>query len=69
MTKDDMIQVLKSVGVNENTITAMCNAFDMGVENERERCEGILLEWINGISSEPEMHKILQEINNGVRYP
>lgn len=38
MTKDDMVQVLRSVGVNENTITAMCNAFDMGVANEREAC-------------------------------
>jgi hypothetical protein len=38
MTKDDMVQVLKSVGVNENTVVAMCNAFDMGVEYEREEC-------------------------------
>jgi hypothetical protein len=38
MTKDDMIQVLKSVGVNENTVTAMVNAFDMGVDYEREAC-------------------------------
>lgn len=38
MTKDDMAQVLRSVGVNENTVTAMCNAFDMGVAYEREAC-------------------------------
>ena len=37
MTKDDMIQVLRSVGVNDNTVVAMCNAFDMGVEYEKER--------------------------------
>jgi hypothetical protein len=38
VTKEDMAQVLRSVGVNENTVTAMCNAFDMGVEYEREAC-------------------------------
>jgi hypothetical protein len=36
MTKDEMITVLRSVGSNENTITAMCNAFDMGSDYERE---------------------------------
>ena len=42
MTKDDMVQVLKSVGVNENTITAMTNAFDMGVEHEKERILAVI---------------------------
>lgn len=41
MTKDDMIQVLKSVGVNENTVIAMSNAFDMGVQYEREMCAAV----------------------------
>jgi hypothetical protein len=41
MTKEDMVQVLRSVGVNENTITAMCNAFDMGVAYEREACANL----------------------------
>lgn len=38
MTKDEMTMLLCSVGVNENTVTAMRNAFDMGVEYEREAC-------------------------------
>lgn len=42
MTKEEMIQVLRSVGVNENTVTAMSNAFDMGVAKERERCAMII---------------------------
>ena len=42
MTKTEMTQVLRSVGVNENTITAMENAFDMGVAHERERCAHII---------------------------
>ena len=37
MTKDDMMQVLRSVGVSDNIVVAMCNAFDMGVEYEKER--------------------------------
>ena len=68
MTKDDMIQVLKIVGVNENTVTAMCNAFDMGVACERDRAEHILTEWIQGPSSEPEMESILRDIKSGVKY-
>jgi hypothetical protein len=32
MTKTEMTTLLRSVGVNENTITAMENAYDMGVE-------------------------------------
>jgi hypothetical protein len=37
MIKTEMTQLLRSVGVNENTVTAMENAYDMGVEFERER--------------------------------
>ena len=32
MSKDDMIAMLRGVGCDENTITAMCNAYDLGVE-------------------------------------
>ena len=42
MTKEDMVQVLRSVGVNENTVTAMCNAFDMGVAYEKERVLSVI---------------------------
>lgn len=38
MTKQELTILLRSVGVNENTITAMENAYDMGVEFEREQC-------------------------------
>ena len=37
MTKQEMTILLRSVGVNENTITAMENAHDLGAEYERER--------------------------------
>jgi hypothetical protein len=32
MTKEDMVQVLRSVGVDENTVTAMGNAYDIGYD-------------------------------------
>jgi len=32
MTKDDLVTLLKNVGVDENTITAMGNAYDIGYE-------------------------------------
>lgn len=62
MTKEDMIQVLRGVGVNENTVTAMSNAFDMGAAYEREQCAQIVDEWASGLSSEPEMENIAEEI-------
>jgi hypothetical protein len=37
MTKTDMTKLLRSMGADENTVTAMENAYDMGVEFERER--------------------------------
>jgi len=36
MTKHEMISFLRMAAVDENTVTAMSNAFDMGVENERD---------------------------------
>jgi len=33
MTKNEMVTLLRSVGVNENTITAMENAYEIGYEN------------------------------------
>ena len=69
MTKTDMTSLLRSVGVNENTITAMENAYELGVEFERARCERILHEWINSPSSEPEMEGILEDILIGVTHP
>jgi hypothetical protein len=38
MTKTEMTKLVRSMGANENTITAMENAYEMGVEAEREAC-------------------------------
>jgi hypothetical protein len=32
MTKNEMVTLLRSVGVNENTVTGMENAYEMGFE-------------------------------------
>ena len=32
MSKDELIQMLRLMAADENTITAMCNAYDLGVE-------------------------------------
>jgi len=41
MTKDEMVTLLRSVGVNENTVTAMENAFEMGFEQGAAASRGI----------------------------
>lgn len=44
MSKEELVALLRSVGVTENTVTAMTNAFDMGVEwakNERENLQPV----------------------------
>jgi hypothetical protein len=33
MTKDELVVLLRSVGVDENTVTAMGNAYDIGFEH------------------------------------
>ena len=32
MTKDELVALLRSVGVDENTVTAMGNAYDIGYD-------------------------------------
>ncbi len=43
MNKDDMIAMLRGVGCDENTVTAMSNAYDLGFEYAKEtldkKCE------------------------------
>ena len=36
MTKAEMIQHLRMAACNENTVTGMSNAFDLGAEHERD---------------------------------
>jgi len=43
MTKDEMTTLLRSVGVNENTVTAMENAYEMGFEQGAAAARGVEL--------------------------
>jgi hypothetical protein len=36
MSKDDMIAMLRGVGCDENTVTAMSNAYDLGFDYAKE---------------------------------
>ena len=42
MTKNEMTTLLRSVGCDENTVTAMTNAYEMGVDHERERILAVI---------------------------
>lgn len=48
MKKEEMIQLLRGVGVHENSITAMTNAYDIGHErgqrDEREECAQLMFD-------------------------
>lgn len=37
MSKEELITLLRSVGVDENTVTAMGNAYDLGVEWQKQQ--------------------------------
>ena len=44
MTKDQFENLLRSTGCDENSIRFGVNAFEMGVEHEREECAKICFE-------------------------
>ena len=46
MTKAEMIQHLRMVACNENTITGMSNAFDLGAEHERDVVSSIIFNMV-----------------------
>ena len=41
MTKEELEILLRSVGVDENTVIAMGNAYDIGADWAREECAKI----------------------------
>ena len=46
MSKDELVALLRSVGVNENTVAAMSNAFEIGYEwakNEQQNLQPVSL--------------------------
>jgi hypothetical protein len=45
MTKDQFENLLRSTGCDENSIRFGVNAFEMGMEHEREACWQVCLDW------------------------
>jgi hypothetical protein len=43
MNKEQMVNLLRSVGVTENTITVMVNAYDLGFDMAKEQAAEIAL--------------------------
>ena len=46
MTKTEMVTHLRMGAVSENTITAMCNAFELGAEHERDVVSSIIFNMV-----------------------
>jgi hypothetical protein len=46
MTKAEMITHLRMAACNENTITGMSNAFDLGAEHERDVVSSIIFNMV-----------------------
>jgi hypothetical protein len=69
INKEEMLALVRSVAVAQDVEDGMGHAFDLGVDYERARVEGILKAWIEGPSSEPEMESILKDVKSGVQYP
>ena len=55
MTKDDLVTLLRSVGVDENTVHAMSNAYEIGYEKgSQDGCQKHLMVFKhNGEQDEP----------------
>jgi hypothetical protein len=49
LTKQEMVQHLRMAACNENTITGMSNAFDLGQEHERDVVCSLLFNMIKDI--------------------
>jgi hypothetical protein len=49
LTKAEMVQHLRMAACNENTITGMSNAFDLGQEHERDVVCSLLFNMIKDI--------------------
>jgi hypothetical protein len=69
INKEEMLALVRSVAVAQDVEDGMGHAFDLGVDYERARVEGVLKAWIESLSSEPEMEEILKDIRSGVQYP
>ena len=49
MTKEEMVSLLRSAGVDENAVNLAVNAWEMGAECERQDCLKIVESYDNGL--------------------
>jgi hypothetical protein len=49
LTKNEMVTHLRMAAVNENTVTAMCNAYELGAEHERDVCSSIIFNMVKDL--------------------
>jgi len=49
MTKEEMVLLLRSAGVDDNAVNLAINAWEMGVECERQNCLAIVESYDNGL--------------------
>jgi hypothetical protein len=68
INKEEMLALVRSVAVAQDVEEGMGHAFDLGVDWERARVEGILKAWIESPYSEPEMENILKDVKSGANY-
>ena len=68
INKEEMLALVRSVGVHDDVEQGMGHAFDLGVDWERARVQKIINAWWDE-EGKVEIHKIANDITNGVEYP
>ena len=68
INKEEMLALVRSVAVHDDVEQGMGHAFDLGVDWERARVQKIINTWWNE-EGKVEIHKIANDITNGVEYP
>lgn len=61
MRREELETLLRSVGVNENTVTAMLNAFDIGYEEGSIEEHTAVLHTIDALYNSEDPHPMYQE--------
>lgn len=69
ISKEEMLSLVRSVGVHDDVEQGMGHAFDLGVDWERARVQKIVTVWMNERGNLTELADMLQDIKNGAEYP
>jgi len=69
INKEEMLSLVRSVAVAQDVEDGMGHAFDLGVDFERARIEGVLKAWIADRPKIDELGGVLEDVKSGVHYP